>query len=304
MSFRINRADDKFHTNYELGKKIDPISVLPEELVLNVLSCLNLCQLGTVCLVSKQWKQLSSEPILWKNAVYQDIAFSSPKWARCFGEDIVKEEDRQEEFSSLPMNIAEILKSPGPAFPGKRVIDTHMLVRLPKTLNGELSLNSLGNLTKLYFPENSQGYLEADPIILEELGDRPINKSYWVLMTKGILPGSKNKYYDEQQKIVANLLGYEIPETLECTACILSQYFDSRVRLFSGYNLQDIINDEGLIHCSDIFDYEQTYTRCKDVVHDYLQVVVGRFSPSGLILQNDYYHSQFMGIAALRRFNS
>jgi hypothetical protein len=37
------------------AKGQDPIRLLPEELVLEVFSCLNLATLGALCLVSKEW---------------------------------------------------------------------------------------------------------------------------------------------------------------------------------------------------------------------------------------------------------
>lgn len=69
-------------------------------------------------------------------------------------EEAVKDEDLEEEWRSLPWNIAGILEGRCPIFPEKRVTDTHMLVRLPKTL----TLKSLGELAKKYFSANDTGY--------------------------------------------------------------------------------------------------------------------------------------------------
>ena len=59
----------------------DPIEILPVELVLKVFSYLNLATLGSICCVSKQWKQLANDPKLWKVAIYREIAFGNDKWA-------------------------------------------------------------------------------------------------------------------------------------------------------------------------------------------------------------------------------
>ena len=76
-----------------------------------------------------------------------------------------------------------------------------MLVRLPKGF----TLNTLGMLAKKYFPQNPDGYGYIWERILKEHGDRSIDKSTWLLMTKDVLPGSRNKSYGEQQNIVAEL---------------------------------------------------------------------------------------------------
>ena len=161
-----------------------------------------------------------------------------------------------------------------------------MLVRLPKTLNGGLTLKSLGELAKKYFSASNTGYRFIWPAIIQENGDKSINKSQWVLMTNDVLPGSRNKNYSEQQKIVADLaekslISYEVPETLESAACILSQYFGANICLFS--------------------DSPWTYTRCQENVQGY-QVVVGGFAPAGLSVNYVNFDYSDIGVAALRKF--
>jgi len=267
--------------------KQDPIEILPDKLVLEVFSHLNLATLGTICCVSKQWKRLANEPILWKIAIYREIAFGNDKWAQCFGTDVVKNEDNREEFSSLPSDdfIADCKKFKS-IFPERNAKDSLMLVRLPKTLNGGLTLKSLGELAKKYFSASETGYRFILAAIVQKLGDKSIDKSHWVLMTKDVLPGSKAKFYGEQQKIVADLaekslISYEVPETLESAVCILSQYFGSNIRLFS--------------------DSPSIYTRCKDKVQGY-QTVVGGFAPAGLVVRRNDYDDDDIGVAALRKF--
>jgi len=267
--------------------KHDPIEIFPAELVLEVFSHLNLATLGTICLVSKAWKRLANEPILWKIAIYREIAFGNDKWAQCFGTDVVKDEDNREEFSSLPSDdfIADCKKFKS-IFPERNAKDSLMLVRLPKTLNGGLTLKNLGKLAESYFSNSDIGYKFIWTRIVQELGDKSIDKSHWVLMTKDILPGSRAKSYGEQQKIVADLaekslISYEVPETLESATCILSQYFGSNIRLFSNS--------------------PWTYTSCQENVQGY-QVIVGDFAPAGLCVRNIGYVSVHIGVAALRKF--
>jgi len=290
MSLVVNQSVGNSYSSENFNEtKQDPIEILPDELVLEVFSHLNLATLGTICCVSKAWKRLANEPILWKIAIYREIAFGNDKWAQCFGTDVVKDEDNREEFSSLPSDdfIADCKKFKS-IFPERNAKDSLMLVRLPKTLNGGLTLKSLGELAKKYFSDSDSGYRFIWATIVQELGDKSIDKSHWVLMTKDVLPGSRAKSYGEQQKIVADLaekslISYEVPETLESAVCILSQYFGSNIRLFS--------------------DNPWTYTRCKDKVQGY-QTVVGGFAPAGLGVRSHHYRYDYdnFGVAALRKF--
>jgi hypothetical protein len=286
MSLVANRSISNSYKNFNETKQ-NPIEILPDELVLEIFSHLNLATLGTSCCVSRKWRRLAGDPILWKIAIYREIAFGNDKWAQCFGTDVVKDEDNREEFSSLPSDdfIADCKKFKS-IFPEKSAKDSLMLVRLPKTLNGGLTLKSLGKLAKKYF--SNSGYRFIWPSIVQDLGDKSINKSHWVLMTKDILPGSRNKSYGEQQKIVAGLaekalISYDVPETLESATCILSQYLGSNIRLFS--------------------DNPQTYTRCKEEVQGD-RTAVGGFALAGLGVRSFIitYVYDLMGVAALRKF--
>ena len=211
----MNLIENKSNTNissYEnFNNKIqDPIAILPDELVLKIFSYLNLATLGTIYCVSKAWKQLANEPIvnepnLWKTGIYREIAFGNDKWAQCFGADVIKDEDSKEEFYSLPWSdfIADCKKFKS-MFPERNAKDSLMLVRLPKTLNGGLTLKSLGELAKKYFSNSDTGYNFIFPAIIQKLGDQSLAKSHWVIMTKDVLPESRNKSYEEQKKLSMN----------------------------------------------------------------------------------------------------
>jgi F-box domain len=279
---------DLMDISQELDTNQSPIlDSLPEELVLEIFSHLNLAIHGKSRLVSKGWDQFLGEPTRWKRTVYKEIApFGNDEWAKCFGKDVVKnEEDDKEEFLSLFPDIIEDYRRFKSVFPEKNAKDSLMLVRLPKTLNGQLTLQSLGELAKRYFPDSNMGYRYICSTIVNKLGDKSIDKSRWVLMTKDILPESRHKSYNKQKNIVANLaqkalIGYEVPETLEAAACILAQYFDSNTRLFN----------------------DSPWILCKENVLGY-QTVVGGFATAGLyVASTAHYISGPIGVAALRKF--
>jgi hypothetical protein len=206
--------------------------------------------------------------------------FGKTQWATYFGD--VGEEP------ALPENIDEILNSPCP-FSGDesiKVKDTHMLVLVPATVNGEaLTLNKLRNLIQK--PENEGHATDYDYYnswVEDEHGGTQVEQSHWVLMTRDVVPGSRNKTYQEQKDLVNQYEGYGLPGSLEAAVCILMEHVSSGSKLFGERPL--------------------TYTRCTETVRGQCPVVVGGFNPDGLIVGNygsgsDRAH---YGVAALRKF--
>lgn len=263
------------------------IKAIPTEIIKEIFLFLNLPDLEIVRRVCRSWKEIASHPILQKHVIYRDIAFSNAKWAKCFGDTVVKDEDSKEEYASLPVkDFIESCRNIKKIFPEKAALDSLMLVRLPKTLNGGLTINNLGELAKKYFPNSDTGYYFIWQPIVDQLGNRSIDQSRWVLMTKDVLPGSRSKDYVTQQAIVTSLagqalIGYEIPEVLPAAACILAQHFaDSETRLFS--------------------DSPRTYTRCQENVQG-LQLTVGGFVRTGLFIITLACVPDSLGIAAMRK---
>ena len=125
--------------------------------------------------------------------------------------------------------------------------------------------------------------------IRETIGSQAAGSSYWVLMTKEVLPKSRNKSYEDQHKLVADHaertgLGYEVPGALEAAVVMLLHHVRSGERLYN--------------------DSPWTYTRCRDQDKDGDSVVVGGFSSEGLRIIDDRNHGKniLRGIAALRKF--
>ncbi len=290
MTLIVNQNSTTYSNENFNEIKHDPINILPDELVLEVFSRLTLATLGIICSISKEWERLASDPILLKKTIYREVAFGNDKWAQYFGKDAVKDEDNKDEWSSLPWkDFIEDCKKFKSLFPEKQAKDILMLVRLPKTLNGQLTLKSFGKLTKKYFPDIEEDTsLLIRSKIISKLGEISIDRSRWVMMTKDLLPGTRNKSYHEQQKMIAelakkSLINYEVPETLESVVCILSQYLDSKTYLLSHNPF--------------------TLTRCQENIEGN-QIIVGSFSSIGLCVHYRYSYNDCndIGIAALRGF--
>lgn len=123
----------------------------------------------------------------------------------------------------LPSDIKQIYRSPCPVWPGKTVGETHMLVLIPKMLGDKpITMNRLRKLACEYFL-NKTFYYNWEKIFKEEDGSEDINQSYWILMTKEVLPDSSD--YDGYCIIPKN---YKSPKLVEASICILTQYLKGK----------------------------------------------------------------------------
>lgn len=288
----------------------DYISSLPQELIFEIFSYLKLSGLGAMANTCRLYRALlsidtegkSDQEVegsdlknrfreltlkIWKEAIYKEIAISDKNWAEWFGRDVVKGETPGEDFRSLPVKeVIQAFRGIKKVFPEKLARESLLLVRMPKTLNGGLTINRFGELLKQRFPRNVYGYRVIWVRIVQVIGDKPIEKSCWVLMTTDVLPGSRNKRYREQKDLVREvareaLVGFEIPEALDAITCILAEYFKTGKRL-----------------CG---DSPSTYARCQENVQGY-QLDVGGFASAGLEVSYGDYDYDFIGALALKKF--
>ena len=128
---------------------------------------------------------VSKPPIPPKPVQKPTIAFGAEQWKKYFG-DVGQE-------PPLPANIHEILNSPCPFIQGKKKEETHLLVLIPATLNGQpLTLKRLGALMKARDSKLKEGgyrYFNDNGNHI----DTPFETSHWVLMTKDVIEGSRSK---------------------------------------------------------------------------------------------------------------
>lgn len=296
------------------------------ELICLIFFNLNITELARCAQVNKRWSVIANDPFLLKPIIYRDLTFSNRDWEHCFGEDVLAGEENKNDFDSLPDDIGKILKSPCPVFPGKRVGQTHMLVRIFK----DLTFRILGELVReKRFHDNPIADLLICNNILDQHGDKASKKSYWVLMTKDIIPGSRWMSFATQEQMVAsidvncpaksNLLvesfrsvvkyvasifnptsleipqepaaevlrGYEVPTTLEAVACMLVWYFKFRGRLFSNS--------------------PSTCTRCKEKTLEsnglFYRNVVGGLASGGVRVFFNFAHDRdYVGVVGSRKF--
>ena len=138
------------------------------------------------------------------------IAYGSKEWAECIG-DVGK-------VPPLSPRIHEVLKSQSPFWPEKTVKETCILVLIPATVNGKpLTLRILGPLVEASSKGNQTGFRNISTSCLSGFGDTPVKESHWVLMTKNVLPESRNQGYAFQKELVEKA-GYKIPGLVEASA--------------------------------------------------------------------------------------
>lgn len=211
-----------------------------------------------------------------RKKIYEQHAFGSEKWREHFGVDVEKST-----VVSLPLGIEQILSQPFSAT--QTVSDACMLMWMPQGM----TINRIGHLVQPKLPETETGYRYMSDRTVQRYGETPIEQSYWVVLTTGVLDDSRDKSFAEQTALVERLaartqLTYEVPRALEVIACVFAKYLSSSTRIFSNN--------------------PSTYTYCAESV-DHSQVVIGGLSPSGLCVCFFYYDNDCLGVAAaLRKF--
>ena len=129
------------------------------------------------------------------------------------------------------------------------------------------TLYKLGALVKKYFPVAKKGYRYYDAAIKRKHSASSPDASYWILLTREILLGSRGRSYSAQKALVSSHatrtgLAYRIPSILEVSTVVLAHYVQTGERL--------------------LVDDPETYTCCQEAFSNRYYTVVGGFSVSGL----------------------
>ena len=218
-----------------------------------------------------------------KKAQFGDSVLDATLWERYFGEVGVA--------PPLPADIEEIMNSPCPFFSTfwkkKQIKETHLLALIPSHVAGKpLTLDYLGEL--IQSPKGGghgnkyRNYDEVPKAIRSQSPD----SSYWVLMTRDVLPGSRDKSYTAQCALAAFHQGYTVPGALETAVVVSLHHVRSGERLDrAGLSLR------------------ATFTRCREKDKDGYPVVVAMASwVLNFVPHNGVLDDYNVGIAGLRKF--
>jgi hypothetical protein len=162
------------------------------------------------------------------------LAYGREAWKKHIGD--VGEEP------SLPNDITAVLDGSCPFFPNYRVKDQHLLVLIPATVNGSpFTLDLLEKLISQYSQNvgHKTRYLTYDKEIKGQFGTIASSSSYWMLMTRDVLPNSRGCTDTAQSSCVKRYatktgLPYKLPTALEAATAIFTHYTHTRTCLSPG----------------------------------------------------------------------
>lgn len=188
-----------------------------------------------------------------------------------------------------PKALLEALNEPCPiAKDGSKMIDTHVILWMPSTLNGEpIDVNNLEKMAQSdAFGENKMGYdFIYDPIRTDAAINQSLEGGYWLALYKKPVAGGQS-FSDQKKYIADNCPGYEVPKTREVIACSFMQYG------CSGDKKERILARENAV----------CYSRCEEEIEGY-QVDVGSLDSSGLDVHYSCYDDYvYMGVCPVRKF--
>jgi hypothetical protein len=199
------------------------------------------------------------------------MAFGAAEWRKYFGDVGVE--------PPLPPAIGNVLNNPCPFWPGKKIHETHLLVLVPQTVNGQpLTLKSLGELVKKPLQGHASKY---GGFFLGRYTDPPAPRSHWALVTRNVIEGSRNKNYQKQQAVLAGYnqkahMSYVVPKILDVTVAIFMEHVRSGIKLYGDSYL--------------------TYTKCQQSYNAEWELVVGGFSAYGLRVCDDFHLDDAYGV--------
>lgn len=254
----------------------DLINTLPVEILQMVFIKLPPLDLARGTRVCKNWFHVIYDDAI-QRAFFPAGAFGQKEWATYFGD--------VGEVPPLPPNIHQQLNSPCPFEPTKKVKDTHMLVLIPKSVNGRpMTLKTLKELV-----ENPRKGVKSRCEIsgslagphIESIGKTPLTESTWVLMTRNIIPGSRDLTFLEQIALIPAGTDYQVPKFLEAAICIFVQNVSSQVHGFTRDPWR--------------------FTRCQEKILSHQMIIGGLGTyPDGLCFNNPP-HGHGRGLALLRK---
>lgn len=142
--------------NYQLAAAPSIASELPAELLLTIFSHLNSLDWHKTIQVDVKWNKLSVQVLENYFFLEHPVILTPNKWNMQFENNCISEEESDEAFATMRLDLDLI---PSPSDSSKKLIDTHVIAYIPKEIRGEkLSMDSYGELLKIKFPDNLEGY--------------------------------------------------------------------------------------------------------------------------------------------------
>lgn len=202
-------------------------------------------------------------------------AFGKAKWSEFFG-DIGAE-------PSLPPDIQKTLNSSCPFWEGKKISDTHLLILVPQTIDGQaFNLDKLSEIIKIPKKGFKASYVYYNDHVKKELGKKQ-NSSHWILVTKDVIPNSRGQKLTDQKALIKSYsqktnIPYTLLTSLELATAVLTEHAKTGTKLFSNN--------------------PWTYSWCEEKVNQgQLTTAIGGFSSEGLYVHGYDYGYEDFGVA-------
>jgi hypothetical protein len=245
-----------------MGDSLSPMEIcastssssLSADSIVSIFEYLSVTELALQGRVCSEWKEASNNNYLWVTHLikhglsgYVDhkspkdlfanphltIAFDAAHWSKCISYSA--------QGPRLRWDILEILNLNCPFWPDKKIGETHILALVPKNVSSlttkemiSLNLRSFCTLIKSATGKIALRYI-SNEILLNHGATE--TESQWVLVTKDVIPGSRNCSYPQQKELIAKLkaiknLRYMVPQLFPLTAAVLLEKIRSGATYF------------------------------------------------------------------------
>jgi len=253
--------------NLRLGPEGSSMSEVPNELIIDIFSQNPVKEDRNMSLVCKSWSQVIPklpDPTLKE--------FGLDTWKN-LGFEV------EGEIPSIPKDIFQKTRSDRRRFSGEEIAPSCSAILMPKGL----TLNKMKKLMEANGTKFDEGSWKK---IFDQLGDKPIEKSYWIVMTNDVIEVSRNKSYAVQKAFVEKKSNSEcqFPTVLEAVACCVVNFVSSKEYLFGRGD-------------------PWTFTRCQEHIDGY-SLLVGGFASGGLFVDTSrsFCVHYSLGVAVRRKF--
>lgn len=157
------------------------------------------------------------------------------------------------------------------------------LIPLTPNTIAELAKNPINPINRSNYRNFLDAYNSSKEIkeVRNKLLNLYVNKSYWIVITKNIIPDSQNKFYADQLGLIEKGAKeyWQSPSLRETIIAAFAYHAKTGNRILD----------------------DRTYTRCFEMVDDSPTVVGGFSAWDGLLVGNNAYNYPDVGIIALRR---
>ncbi len=204
-----------------------PLTPLGEDVLWIIFSRLDITEVGRCARVCRQWNEITKCDSIWKPCALKN-ALGKRVWDNNIG--IVENEPRLKiDGRELSWKEAcQIMKAPCQFAPG-RVEQNQTLLLIPKTINcQQFTINYFRTLLEKASKPTCFNFIS--PQIAAQLGNIPIEESYWVLATNTVVEGTSG-LEPQLQRVLINERGkgqYRSPRAIEHIAFIILGYEDGR----------------------------------------------------------------------------